>query len=142
MTLPSFRSMYLVKGTLTALAVWFVIGLWLNSHGPVASRFDALFYVIGLFFVVNAGMTYALAKEADVRQRSLITDDQLKDYERETLRLIRAANPWCERMPTNVLYDAWYDWSTEVCHSAWLKPTPDRIRSFLSWAFTRPIDRF
>ncbi len=142
MKLPPFKSMYLVKGTLTGAVIWFGAGLLITYASPVADVRDSIFFVSGLVAIPLWSWVYASIKRDEAARSSLITDHLLKDYERETLTAIRAASPWCERMPTKVLYDAWREWSTKTRSAGWLHPAPDTVRRFLSWAFTRPIDRF
>ncbi len=153
MTLPSFRSMYLVKGTLLVIGVWALI-MWVLTmtitKEPIPMSADWVEWQVirvklcfgGLIFAPLFGYVYALLMRQDATIRASITDDQLPDYERETLAAIRAANPWVERMSTKVLKDAWEAWSVQTAGGRWRSTNPDNIRAFLSWAFTRPIDRF
>lgn len=34
MTFPPLKSMYLLRGTLIAVAIWFGVGMWLTSRAP------------------------------------------------------------------------------------------------------------
>ncbi len=150
-TFPPFKSMYLLRGTLNFLAVWLVsipILLYFLAGAKGRAMWDYPVVmvgtlVVGLFISPLAGWVHAILTRQEDRIRALITDDQLKDYERHTLSQLRAFNPWLKHAPTKVLVAAWHDWSTKTYCAGWIDSTsPGRIEAFVKWAFTRPIDRY
>lgn len=152
MTFPPFKSMYLVRGVLTALALmggvtYFLVHAMFLPAGretPLYVDFMAMSLFMAFCASLIMGLGYAILKRDEVRRQSLITDDSLPDYERETLRAIRAASPWARQLPTKTLLGAYQDWSVAELGRSVRESAPADIRAahFLSWAFTRPIDRY
>ncbi len=151
---PSFRSMHLLQGFILTLAAWVALMWFLTSPVSPNGRIYPDWEVIriklcyaGIPFALLVGWAYALIQRQEARIRSLITDDQLPLNERVTLAAIRAANPWAKTLPTKTLHAAYLDWChltfDNVAKGQWVdRMIPADLDSFLSWAFTRPIDRF
>lgn len=152
MTFPPFKSMYLLKGVTISLVIWFWLSAWLVSRAPTPSPIDSILFVMSLCIFIFMGWVFATIRTNADRVRSFIIDDQLPDHERDTLIAIRAASPWAKDVPTKVLASTWREWSKIVYFieghrdfdiDYWLDGTnPRRVKAFLSWAFTRPIDRY
>lgn len=146
MTFPPLKSMYLLRGTLVTLLTFWVFCLLLLW--PMSSRFSpAWWFEAQGFFIVSlvVGVLGGIAHTADMRNRdkvlALIVDDSLPDYERDTLRAIRAASPWAANLPTDCLRHAYSDWVNQTGY--WENvPSSEMIRAFLAYAFARPIDRY
>jgi hypothetical protein len=75
-----------------------------------------------------------------VRRFRGIEDRELRDYELETLKMIRASSFWLRWRSTESLCRAYHSWSTSEYCAGWMSPSPHHIRRFVKWATTWPIN--
>lgn len=75
-----------------------------------------------------------------VRRFRGIEDRELRDYELETLKMIRASSFRLRWRSTESLYRAYRSWSTIEYCAGWMSPSPQHVRRFVQWATTAPIN--
>jgi hypothetical protein len=66
-------------------------------------------------------------------------DYPLKDYQLETLRMIRATSLRLRWYSTRSLCDLWNQWSTDVYSAGWIHPTSNDIQRFVQWSYIAQV---
>lgn len=146
LTVPRFRDMTFLHVTLISLAIWAILS-WTLVPAIVKPEWkeEMPWAVFFMGIIISPCFAFALAicgpNAAPTQPQSVIYLSDLKDYERETIRAICAADPrGLGTYSVGTLYQAWCKWSRYHQSNVWLYGTETNVRSFIMWAKTRPID--
>jgi len=68
-------------------------------------------------------------------------DDELTDYQKETLDLIRTADSRFDGISNQVICRTWREYSDLNWSAGWVGASEEVIKGFILWALKTPIER-
>lgn len=146
-TVPKWHDMEYLHTFLWLAAFWGLIAWGIPTYLVVPEYVDVLQWGIGLTGLICVPFLALGIAHLERRNRSFIplqspvylTD--LRDYERETIDAICAADPHgLGHYPINILYQAWRMWSKQAYCAGWITGSDTHVAAFIKWAKTKPID--